>query len=105
MVKENISQKFRLKKLMKQEIWIEEINGSDLMSKKHKNVCATLNYIEKFIILGFTLTGCISTSAFASLFVLLIGITNSAIGLKSCAITAAIKRYKSIVKQKKKQAW
>ena len=32
-----------------------------------------------------------------------IRITSSAIGLKICAITAGIKRYKSIVKKKKKK--
>ena len=32
-----------------------------------------------------------------------IGITSSTIGLKICAITAGIKRYKSIVKKKKKK--
>ena len=32
-----------------------------------------------------------------------IGITSSAIGLKICAITARIKKYKSIIKKKKKK--
>ena len=32
-----------------------------------------------------------------------IGITSSAIGLKICAITAGIKKYKSIIKKKKKK--
>ena len=31
-----------------------------------------------------------------------IGITHSAIGLKICSITAAIKKYKTIIKKKKK---
>ena len=38
----------------------------ELMSKKHKNVFTTLNYIEQFIILASTIAGCISISAFAS---------------------------------------
>ena len=42
-------------------------------------------------------------SAFASLAGILIGITSSAIGLKICAIAAGIKRYKSIIKKKKKK--
>ena len=37
------------------------------MSKKHKKVCTTLNYIEHFLILGSTIIGCVSISAFASL--------------------------------------
>ena len=32
-----------------------------------------------------------------------IGITSSAVGLKICVITAAIKKYKSIIKKKKKK--
>ena len=71
------------------------------MSKKHKKVCATVNYIEYLLILAFTITGCISISASASLADIPIGITSSAIRLKICAITAAIKNYKSIIKKKK----
>ena len=49
------------------------------------------------------MTGCISTSAFTSLIGISIGITSSAIGLKIFAITAGIKKYKSIIKKKKKK--
>ena len=73
------------------------------MSRKHKKVCATLNYIEHFLILASRITGCISISSFASLLGIPIGITSSAIGLKICAITAGIKMYKSIIKKKKKK--
>ena len=61
------------------------------MSRKHKMVCTTLNCIEHFLILGFTITGCISISVFASLMGIPIGITSSAIGLKIFAIAAGIK--------------
>ena len=70
------------------------------MSRKHKKVCTTLNYIEHFLILASTITGCISISAFASLFGIPIRITSSAIGLKMYAIVAGIKKYKSIIKKK-----
>ena len=104
MVEENISQEFRLKNIDETRNYlIEEINRNELMSKKHKKVCTTLNYIEHFLILASTITGCISISAFASLIGILIGITSSAIGLKICAITAGIKKYKSIIKKKKKK--
>ena len=76
---------------------IEEIKQNELMSKKHKKVCTTLNYIEHFLILASTITGCVSISAFASLIGIPIGITSSAIGLKTCAITAGIKKCKSII--------
>ena len=60
------------------------------MSKKHKKVCRTLNYIEHFLTLASAVNGCISISAFASLLGIPIGITSSAIRLKICAITAGI---------------
>ena len=74
-----------------------------MTSKKHKKVCGTLNHIEHFIILGSTITGCVSISAFSSLVGILVGITSSATGFKICAITAGIKEYKSIIKEKKKK--
>ena len=47
-----------------------------------KSVCTTLNFIDHFFyILAFTVTGCISISAFAYLVGITIGITSSAIGL------------------------
>ena len=104
MVEENISQEFRLKNIDETRNYlIEEINRNELMSKKHKKVCTTLNYIEHFLILGSTITGCVSISAFASLVGIPIGITSSATGLKICVITAGIKKYKSIIKKKKKK--
>ena len=46
MPEENINQEFRLKKINKRRNYlIEEINQNELMSKKHKNVCRSLNYI------------------------------------------------------------
>ena len=72
------------------------------MIRKHKKVCTTLNYIEHFIILASTINGCISVSVSASLLGIPIGITSSAIQLKICAIAAGIKKYKSIIKKKKR---
>ena len=37
------------------------------MSKKYEKICATLNYIEYFLILASAITKCISLSTFASL--------------------------------------
>ena len=73
------------------------------MSKKHKKVCRVLNYIDHFLIVISTITGSVSISAFASLVGIPIGITSSAIGLNICAITAGIKKYKLIIKKKKKK--
>ena len=97
-----MSQEFRLKnKNETRNYFIGEINQNELMSKKHKKVGTTLNYIEHFLILASAITGCISISAFVSLVGIPIGITSSAKGLKLCAITAEIK--KSIIKKKKKK--
>ena len=82
--------------------FLEEIEQNLLMIRKYKKVCTTLNYIEHFLILASTITGCISTSAYAFLTGIPIGIKSSAIGLKICSITARIKKYKSIIKKKKK---
>ena len=56
------------------------------MSKKHKKVSATLNYIQHFPILVSAITGCISISVFSSLVGIPIGIMSSTIGFKICAI-------------------
>ena len=102
--KENVSQELRLKNIDEtRNNLIEKINRNELMSKMQKKICAALNYIEHFLILASTFTGCVSTSAFTSLIGIPIGIKSSAIGLKICAITAGIKKYKSIIKKKKKK--
>ena len=74
---------------------------NELMSIKHKKVCATLNFIENFLILASA--GCISISVFTYSIGISIGITSSAIELNVCAITAGIEKYKSIIKKKKKK--
>ena len=105
MVEENISQEFRLKKINEtRNYFLEEIEQNQLMSKKHKTVCTTLNYIEHFLILASTITGCITISPLASLLDIPKGITSSAIGLKIWAIAAGIKKYKSKTKKKRKKS-
>ena len=104
MASENISQTSRLKNINETKNYlIEEINRNKLMSKRHKKVSATLNYIEQFLILASTITGCVSIFSFASLVSIPKEITSSAIGLKIFVITAGIKKYKSINKKKKKK--
>ena len=69
------------------------------MSEKYKNTCKYLNYVERFLILDSTVSGCFN---FCICFISS-GITNSTVGLKICPITAGIKQYKSIIKKKKKK--
>ena len=96
MAEKNISQEFRLKNIDEtRNYFLEEKEQNELMRRK-------LNYIEHFLILAFTITGCISISTFASLLGIPVGITSSAIGWKLWAITAGIKKYKSIIKKRRK---
>ena len=100
-----MSQEFGLKNIDETRNYLlEEIKQNELMGKKHKKVCTTLNYIEHFLILASTITGCISISAFSSLIGIPTGITSSAIVLlKICVIAAGIKKYTSIIKKKKEK--
>ena len=73
------------------------------MSEKHKTVCRDLNYFEHFIIFDSAFSSCVSTSVFASLIDVFVGIASSAVESKVCAITAEIRMYNSIIKKKKKK--
>ena len=90
MTEENMSHKFRLEKVHETRDYLFE----KLMNQKQNKVFRTINYIEHFLILGTTITGCISISASASLVGIPVVITSSSIGLKICAKTEAISRYK-----------
>ena len=65
MAEENISQEFRLYNMYETRNYLtEEINRNKLMSKSHKKLCATLSYIEHFLLLAATVTPCVSISGF-----------------------------------------
>ena len=83
--------------------FLEEIELKEFMSRNHKKIGTTLSHIEYIFIFASAITGCISISAFASLFSIPIGITSSAVGLNVWAITAGVKKYKWIIKKKKKK--
>ena len=71
--------------------FLKEIEQNKLMSRKHKKVCTTPNFIQHFLILSSKITGFISNSAFASLLGFPVGITSSEIWLKIGAVAAGIK--------------
>ena len=51
MVQENIRQAFRLKNIDETRNYLlEELKQYELMSRKHKNGCTTINYTEHFLI-------------------------------------------------------
>ena len=81
----------------------DEIKHSDLMSEKYKKTYKYLNYAENLSILSSIITGCVSISAFASLVDINLGITSFSVGINIFAIIARIKKYKSIIKKKKKK--
>ena len=64
------------------------------MSEKYKKTSKYLSYVEHLLILVLTVNGCVEISAFASLVYVPVGITSSEVGLKICATTAGIKKYK-----------
>ena len=82
--------------------FLEEIEQNELMIRKHKKVCTTLNDIEYFLTLASAFTASISIYAFASLIGIFIGISSSAVGLKICAITAVIQKYKTRLRERKR---
>ena len=74
------------------------------MSEKYKKMtCKYLNLVERLLILVSTITDCVSISVLASLVCVPVGIPSFAVGIKFCAITAGINKYKSIIKKKKKK--
>ena len=104
MFKEKISKEFRLQNIDETENYlIEKINENELMSKKHEKVYIVLNYIEHLLVLTSTVSEWVFISNFACLVGFPIGIPNSSIGLKMYVIPAGIKKYKSIIKKKKKK--
>ena len=74
-----------------------------MRSRNYEKVCKTLNYIEHTLSLASTINGCISISDFASLLGIPMGNTSCVIDLKLCAIAAEIKKYKLMIKKKKKK--
>ena len=73
------------------------------MREKCKKKSKHLNYVEHLLILVSAITSCVTISTFASLVCVLVGIVSSAVGTKICAMTTAIKKYKSVIKKKKKK--
>ena len=98
MKQESLSQEFTLKNINETgNYFLEEIEQNKWMSRNHKKVYSVLNYNQHLLILASTF------SAFVSLIGIHIGTASSAIGLKVCVITGAIKKYDRLIKKKKKR--
>ena len=72
------------------------------MREKYKKT-KYLNHVEYLLILSSKITDCVSVSAFALLFCVTVSIMSSEVKIKICAITARIKKIKSIIKKKMKK--
>ena len=91
------SLEFRLRKIDETRNYLlDETKHNDFMSEKYKKTRKYLNYVENLLIAVSTVTDCVSISAFASLVCVPLGITSSAVRINIFAITAGIKKYKSI---------
>ena len=64
------------------------------MSIRDKKVCRALNYFKHFLAFVSAVSGCVSVSTFTSSVGIPVGITNSAVGFKSCASITRIKKCK-----------
>ena len=73
------------------------------MSEKDKKVCTIFNYFEHFLAFVSAVSGCVSVSASASLIVVPLNFASSAVGLKTCTLTAAVKKYNSAIKKERKK--
>ena len=103
MVKE-ANLEFRLRKIDETKNYLlDEIKHNNLTSEKYKKTCKYLNYVEHLLIIASTVIGFVSISAFASLVCVPVRITSSVLGINTCAITSGIKKYKSVIKKKKKK--
>ena len=62
-----------------------------------------LNYAEHLLNLASAVTRRVQISALGSLVGIPVDIASSAVGIKICSLTAGVKKYKSMIKKKKKK--
>ena len=104
MVEKNISREFKLTNIDEaRSYFVEEIKQNVFMSKKHKKVCEALNHVKHLLILASKVTLFVSISVFASLVGIHSCLAGSEVGLEICAMTAGIKKYKSMLQKKRKK--
>ena len=99
---EEASLEFRTRKIDETSIYLlGEIKQNALISEKYEKTCKQISYVEHLLILAWTVTGCVSFSAFDSLVSISVDIRSFALGIKICVITSVMKKYKSKEKQEK----
>ena len=82
--------------------WYISILKANISNLKFKLQKSYLIKVEHLFILVSTVTVCVSVSAFASLVCVPVGITSFAVGIKICAMTEGIKKYKAVIMRTKK---
>ena len=105
MPKENASLDFRQKIDKTRSCLLEERKHNDLISEKHKKFCRALNMltISYLLFLFSAASCCFSIFAFALLNGVPVDIASSEGGSKMHALIAEIKKYKSIIRKKRKK--
>ena len=68
-------------------------------------MCKALNYFKHFLIFISAVIDFVWIFAFTSLVSVPVGIRRSEVGIKICAMAAAVKKFKSIIKKKKEALW
>ena len=97
MSEENISQEFRLKNIYETiSYFLKEIEQNELMSKRHKEICTTLNCIEHLLILISAVPAVFCSFCFCSY-------RNYEFCNRIYVTTSKTKKYKSIIKKNNKK--
>ena len=103
LLKEKVNLDFRQKIDETKNFLLEEIKKWWLNEWKSQKIVQDFKLLWKFSFFISAISGCVSTSAFASLVGDTVGIASSATGLKVCAITTGINMYNSVIQKKMKK--
>ena len=102
MAKENVIINFRLKIIdEKRHDLLHEIKHNDLMKEKYRKVCRAVDCFEHFF--SFRFCSPWLCFDFWICFISWYACRLCVVGLKRCALTVRVKKYKSIMKKKKKK--
>ena len=97
-----MNQESRLRKIDEIRTYLtEEINQSELVSKKHEKVCGTLHYIAHSLTIISFWNYWMRFHFCFSFFGTPMEIAIPTVGLKISAVTARIKKYKSMNKKRR----
>ena len=103
LLKEKVNLDFRQKIDETKNFLLEEIKKWWLNEWKSQKIVQDFKLLWKFSFFISAISGCVSTSAFASLVGDPVGIASSGTGLKVCAITTGINMYNSVIQKKMKK--